>query len=278
MLKRNILGQLRRRLDREKNKSELPINWIQPHEYSLIPSRRLWVTPTDSFIHFTRWPWEYLAYLTLICEFPHDGRILELGCHHGRTAIGLLEYLRPPGRYEGLDIMKEQIKWAQKNLKHPCFQFKYADLYNGMYNPDGKISPEKYHFPYRTNFFNVVFAASLFTHLLPKTTKNYLAEISRVLKPNGKCLLSFCLLDYYRGKKTTSSPELYELEYDLPGWPGVKVNDLKLPEKLVGYRKKLLSSYCRQAGLQIKKAYPGYWSGSSKVEINEQDLVLIQKK
>jgi hypothetical protein len=39
-----------------------------PHWGPLIPSRHLWVGPRDPLVHFLRWPWEYRAYLILLCE------------------------------------------------------------------------------------------------------------------------------------------------------------------------------------------------------------------
>ena len=45
--------------------------------------------------------------------------------------------------------------------------------------------------------FDVIYAASLFTHLLPDETRNYFCETRRVLKPTGRCLFSFFHLDHY---------------------------------------------------------------------------------
>src|SRR5262249_50074734 len=107
----------------------------------VIPPRELWVGRGDPLSHFLRWPYEYRAYLTLLCEMRQDASVLELGCHHGRTMLVLLDYLQPPGRYEGLDILPKHIEFAQSKIhtKFPIFNFKHADINNKLYNPNGQL-------------------------------------------------------------------------------------------------------------------------------------------
>jgi FkbM family methyltransferase len=174
----------------------------------VIPDRSLWVGPSDSVAHFLRWPFEYLAYLTLLCDLKRDDSVLELGCNHGRTMLALLDYLRPPGRYEGLDILEPQITYARDHIQAlaPHFRFTLADIYNDAYNPTGTQNAGEYRFPYDSRSFDCAYAASLFTHLLPDATGNYLRETRRVLKPGAKCVYSFFILDFYEGTGTTAHP------------------------------------------------------------------------
>lgn len=76
-----------------------PITWDDWER--LIPPRSLWVGPADPLSHFLRWIWEYRAYLVLLCDLRSDSSVLEFGCNHGRTMLGLLSYLHPPGQYLG---------------------------------------------------------------------------------------------------------------------------------------------------------------------------------
>ena len=48
-----------------------------------------------------------------------------------------------------------------------------------------------YRFPCEEDAMDVVFAASVFTHMLPHTTSHYIRETARVLKRGGTCLFSF---------------------------------------------------------------------------------------
>lgn len=186
---------------------ELPKGWLTPEEDALGPPRRLWIGPDDSISHYYRWPWEYLAYLTLLCDMRRDAMVLELGCGHGRTARGLLDYLRSPGAYYGVDADRVRIEDAQNRIqsRNPGFRFLWAVVHNARDNPAGRQSAASYRFPFDDGTFDIVYGASLFTHLLPDEAENYLRESRRVLKPRGKCLFSLFVLDHYRGRGTTTT-------------------------------------------------------------------------
>src|SRR3954454_3335822 len=53
----------------------------------------------------------------------------------------------------------------------------------------------EYVFPYPNATFDFVFLTSVFTHMLPTDMEHYVSEIVRVLKPNGRSLCTFLLLN-----------------------------------------------------------------------------------
>ncbi|MFY9549888.1 MAG: class I SAM-dependent methyltransferase [Thermoanaerobaculia bacterium] len=242
---------------------------------SLIPPRDLWVGAADPLVQFVRWPLEYRNYLPLLCGMRRDSSVLELGCHHGRTMLGLVDYLRPPGRYEGLDIMPRQIEFAQRHIHKafPNFNFTLADVHSQTYNPEGRISAETYRFPYPDASFDVIYAASLFTHLLPQATANYLRESRRVLHPGGRCLFSFLVLENYRNK----GPEAwFELRYPLQGFDRVAIRDPENPESLIAYETSFVEEMATKAGLKLERVIPGFWSDRHDLTVNEHDLFLLE--
>ena len=253
-----------------------PKGWLDDEEDALVPPRRFWQNPSESVSHYYRWVWEYLAYLTLLCGLERESDVLELGCSHGRTAHGLTQYLRHGGSYHGIDIVREQIDEANARILpgRPVFTFLHADIYNRHYNPSGQERAESYRFPFESRAFDVVYAASVFTHLLPAETENYLRETRRVLRPGGRALFSFILLDHYRGSGTTTSPR-YELEFTLPDEPDVRVRDPKYPDDLIAYSIASLERMTAAADLVIVRILKGLWSGSPGLAVNEQDLVLL---
>jgi len=203
--------------------------------------------------------------------------VLELGCNTGRTMLGLPVYLKPPGRYEGLDIMRDQIEYAQNHIhaKFPHFNFTHADLYNSAYNPQGRVDPADYEFPYDDNSFDIIFAASVFTHLVPPVTANYFKQSRRVLRKGGRCLYSFFLLDNYRGKGTMYW-DFIEFEQRLEGCDEVAVKDKNSPDTIISYRISLIERLATDAGLKVARILPGVWSGSHEYCLSEQDLVVLE--
>lgn len=273
---------VRRRVNRVAHRSLTKLglpgwNPIFPREAEeLIPPRELWVNRNDTIMHFLRWPHEYRILLTLLCGLREDSSVLELGCSHGRTMLGLLGYLRPPGRYEGFDILPKQIEFARKRIqaRYPHCHFSVADVYNGLYNPTGCFKAENYTFPYADGSFDVAYAASVFTHLLPPDATHYFRESRRVLRPGGHCLFSFFLLDNYGGPGTPIW-ELYQFDSALAGHHDVAVHDASRPEQVTAYRTRLVERMASDAGFRVNRVLPGYWSNTQKLSVNEQDLVLL---
>jgi SAM-dependent methyltransferase len=243
----------------------------------VIPDRTLWAGPKDPVAHFLRWPFEYRVYLTLLCDLKQDDSVLELGCNHGRTMLALLDYIRPPGRYEGLDILEPHIAYAREHIEAivPHFKFTLADIHNDAYNPTGKQDAANFSFPYEDSSFDCAYAASLFTHLLPGATANYLEQTRRVLRPGGKCLYSFFVLDFYGGTGTSAHP-LYEFDGHLDGVDGVAVRDVQTPGAVIAYERAYIEQLASAAGLRVAQVLPGYWSAQGNYAVNEQDLVLLE--
>src|SRR5215471_5485373 len=49
---------------------------------------------------------------------------LDLGCGNGSVARALTSYLQPPGRYEGLDVNGDGVKWLSEHYAgRPAFRF-----------------------------------------------------------------------------------------------------------------------------------------------------------
>jgi SAM-dependent methyltransferase len=248
------------------------------HLQKLIPPRNLWVGPYDSVQHFLRWPVEYRIFLQLLCGVNSQSNILEVGCNHGRTALGLVDLLDGNGRYIGFDILKEHIEFASRNFEavNSNFQFIYADIFNSIYNPNGKIDPSTYRFPANNESIDVIYAASVYTHLLPQTVEHYFEETSRVLNRNGKAMFSFFILDDYLGVGE-SAHELYEFEHGLPNQLGVASKYIDRPEAVIAYSIFKIKEMAIKYNLKVEKIIHGYWSKIHSDAMHEQDLVVLAR-
>ena len=117
----------------------------------------------------------------------------------------------------------------------------------------------------------------MFTHLTPNTALNYLQQTRRVLRPGGKCLYSFFILDRYEGKGT-SACELYEFEHPLEDERGVAVHDPEFPENVIAFSRERIDELAAQAGLEVERILPGFWTATQEPVTSEQDLVLFRAR
>ena len=140
---------------------------------------------------------EFLRYFVEMTGLQAHDSVLDIGCGVGRMASGLHHYLSEDGgRYVGFDPIADGIEWCQAvYADRPGFEFIWADLYNELYNPQGKIKATDYTFPCADQSVDIALAISVFTHLYPEDVNAYLQETARVLKPNGRILATAYLYE-----------------------------------------------------------------------------------
>jgi SAM-dependent methyltransferase len=218
---------------------------------------------------------EFLGYLKKYCLLKPDHTVMEAGCGCGRMALPLAYYLSPQGKYCGFDIDRRSIDWAKEHItgKRPNIRFDYAPVYNHYYNPEGTTAPEDYIFPYESGSFDVIFLTSVFTHLMPEEMDHYISEISRVLKPDGKCLITFFILDREAKisirKKTSSLPIVHKAD-------GFWTSNPSAPGETIGYEKQIIKKTLKKHSLFPEKIYPGCWCKRSRT-VSYQDIVIASK-
>lgn len=126
-------------------------------------------------------------------EPDHD--VLDVGSGSGRMAFALKGWLS--GRYEGFDVVPEAVEWCRRHIasRHPNFNFQVADIRSERYNPRGGYEADDYVFPYEDASFDFAYLTSVFTHLQRPAVENYLGELARVLRPGGRCLATYFLMN-----------------------------------------------------------------------------------
>ena len=203
-----------------------------------------------------------------------DDRVLDLGCGLGRVAIPL-QRLLADSSYDGLDIVADIIRWNTVNITRvsPNFRFKHLDVRNSTYNPNGSLDPEYVTFPYPNESFSFAFATSLFSHLLEEAARRYLEELARVLRPQGRAIFTFFLLN----QQAEERAERGEADIDFPEkWDFGRLNNLTQPEDAVAYDADWLLAQAKDVGLQVRSVEWGRWSGNSD-GLSYQDVVVVGK-
>jgi SAM-dependent methyltransferase len=218
---------------------------------------------------------EFFGYFKDLCGLKPNERVLDLGCGCCRMALPLLDYLTPPGSYDGLDIHKPDIAWATAHVTsgYPHFRFHHADVHNDLYNPNGPVRPEHYRLPFADNTFDFALLTSVFTHMLPAGMRRYMAELGRVLKVGGRLLNTFFLLNDEAAGLIRKGRSGWQFPFHLGP---CAVQDQDHPEVVVGFREPEVRRLYAACGLDITTIKPGTWCGRDG-GLSCLDLVIATK-
>lgn len=219
---------------------------------------------------------EFAGYLVDMCGLRAGDAVLDVGCGSGRIALPLTGHLNSEGRYSGFDISEKAILWCQQNItpSHPNFQFEVADIYNSLYNPKGKYQSLDFRFPYPDASFDVVFLTSVFTHMFPPDVEHYLHEIARVLKPGGRSLCTYFLLNDESLALTAAGKGVHNFQYQEHGYRTIHK---KRPEEAIALPENFVRDLYANCDLKVQEPLRyGSWSGR-KDHLSFQDIVIATK-
>jgi SAM-dependent methyltransferase len=118
---------------------------------------------------FVEWPDE-----SLVSQFAsgelRPGRVLELGCGHGRNAL----YLASQGcEVDAVDFSEKAIGWAEERAAGSGLKVNF--ICNSIFDLD--INPSAY---------DIVYDCGCFHHLPPHRRETYVDLVTKALKPGGR--------------------------------------------------------------------------------------------
>lgn len=254
--------------------------WYLPHDLkNLILGRRKDMVPPKGLIYtgtgdFLEQGMHHLHYLTDYAGLQPSHRVLDIGCGIGRSAVALTHYLSPKGSYEGLDIVKQGIRWCQNHIssRYPNFRFRCVSLRNELYR-SSPYPASAFIFPFPDQEFDCVFAISLFTHLSPEDAFHYLDEIHRVMKKEGTCLATFFLYD--REREHSFHPPFFNFPVDM-GTYRLMTKQVRVAN--VAWDKEYFICRLEQKGIHVVQDVMGYWRGNVNTGQNDFQDILVMKK
>jgi ubiquinone/menaquinone biosynthesis C-methylase UbiE len=244
----------------------------------LIPPRDMLYDGSTSLEEFVTYGENFCQYILVPrAQLVPDAAILDVGCGNGAVARALTHVLSPGGRYEGLDIKAANVSWLQEQYKaYSNFGFTHADLRSSEYNASGRIDPSDYRFPYPDRSFDIVLAKSVFTHMLPAEVRNYLGEISRVLRQYGRSVSTFFLLNDESRNHNQSATARIQLRHAYRRDPLCRVFDTKVPAAAVGHDELRVRCWYAEVGLSTVEIAFGNWCGRQS-SLGLQDVVIALK-
>ena len=151
----------------------------------------------------------------VVADAPAGGplALLDIGCGAGRLAYGLLAAGSPIGRYEGLDVMPEPIAWCTDTItsRYSAFRFSVVDVYNERYNPGGSRDATGTSLPFEDRSFDVIYAYSVFSHMVSADVQAYLIEVARAMAPAGVAVVTAFV-----------EPDVPDEAVNPPGYQGIE--------------------------------------------------------
>jgi len=219
---------------------------------------------------------EFLDHYINLGGLKPDERMLDIGSGIGRKTLPLVSYLSRSGSYEGLDIVAKGVKWCADHYtrRYPNFRFQLIDVYNQMYHPDGTQKAADYEFPFPDEEFDFVALNSVFTHMLAPEVENYLSEIARMLKVNGRCFISFFLLNPESLELIAKGKSTIDLKHD---FGPAKAVSRETPEDAIGFDEAYVKELYFSRGLEMKNPIRyGSWCGRTDY-LSYQDMIVAVK-
>jgi len=209
----------------------------------------------------------------------NDIAVLDVGCGFGRIGIELRSRLGDRGSYVGVDIIGGSIAWAEAHVApgDARYRFVHFDVRDKLHNPDGSTDATTVRLPADDASIDLAVLFSVFTHMLPRELEHYLGELRRVLRADGRALVTCFLYDRaaLRSARSTDLSE-WHLFFEHRAGIGCRINDPAMPTGAVAYSPSRLLRLVRRAGLEpVEQPTRGHWSGRWPHAPDFQDSLLL---
>jgi SAM-dependent methyltransferase len=215
-----------------------------------LPPRRIRRGISPLWFDFKGTGEDQVEFLVELADLSPTDLVLDIGCGVGRVALPLTRYLDSTGGYDGFDILPYMIDWCRSHIttRHANFRFHLADVFSSVNTEEGGQDAARYRFPFDAEIFDLAYAGSLFTHLTPDATENYLSEAARTLKTGGRLVATFNMFNAESLKAVPAK----SLAATWPNDYGIyRTKEKESPESNVAYEESYVREAYRSAGLRI---------------------------
>ena len=180
--------------------------------------------------------------------------VLEIGCGRGRIAFGLRHMLSEGPTSDLTSSAKRSRSSRPGSASSRASSFTWQMSGTPSTTPRER-SRRLSHVPSEDASRDIVFAASVVTHMLPENTAHYFHEAVRVLRPGGRFVFSAFLLDHYRAGRPRPLG-FAQHDFDFDHAHGGHGRDFAIafpddPERMTAYGLGMLQRFAAEAGLEL---------------------------
>lgn len=110
--------------------------------------------------------------------------------------------------------------------------------------------------------------------MLPDEVSDYLSEVERVMKPGGRAMITFFLLNRQSLKLIEAGKSAIGFKYDFGVY---RIKGKSTPEAAIAYQEDFIRNLYRENGLKIAEpVHYGLWYGREAF-LSYQDIVVAHK-
>ncbi|SNT02077.1 Methyltransferase domain-containing protein [Ekhidna lutea] len=236
-------------------------------------------------VSYAEWAYVIGIFHTLIDQNSSPKcQILDVGCGTGLLGIAAYNRVMSGGSYTGINVNEKDVEFCRSNFKNGEYDFIHLDTYNATYANNQQKQPIPWNLSNQS--YDVITALSVWTHFNENDARYYLNEASRVLKGEGRAIISFFILDKYYDtflKNKSAIPQHNALSfdwtfnadaYDSCNWKTTKW--ALSPEDAIAINEDGLNSLLQESGLEIDGNYPGTWKNYPGLYF--QDILILKRK
>ena len=227
----------------------------------------------------------FQSLMFLHLEKKEGNVVLDVGCGTGLLGIASEPFIGQGGKYIGLAVAMGDVEFCRGHYSPESYEFVHFDMKNPAYAPGQKSEISSW--PVEAGGVDLVTALSVWTHLDADDSLFYLEEVSRVLRPGGKAIITFFVLDeaYRESLEKRSDREGRFHATSQNRWifdqPAYGSNDwlypswAKVPEAAIGVTEAGLDRLLSSSGLRLIEKYPGNWKEAPGMYF--QDTLIFEK-
>ncbi|NVJ47614.1 MAG: class I SAM-dependent methyltransferase [Cytophagia bacterium] len=215
-----------------------------------------------------------------------DTQILDFGCGTGLVGIAVQPSLIGNRKYTGIDVSQKSINHCRSWFKDQPMEFIHLNSFNALYS--GNQPQELVNWPIASTSQDLIIGLSVWTHLAPIDFRFYLSEVVRVMKADGRTMITLFYLDeaykdsLFKRENTQGrfhSTNQLKWIFDQPvdeegGW--FTPSWTKCPEQAIAITEEKFDKELAEVGLKLVEYYPGNWKEIPGVYF--QDILILEKE
>lgn len=231
---------------------------------------------SDSAKHFQNSMVSFFSEMYARFELHPESKVFDLGCGSGRMAYPFAQLMSGSGKYYGADVWQEGISICQKLFPQPHMEFHTIAANNNYYFDEFKQdTPNNFTLRFLGDAeLDLIFAISVFTHLIEDDVRAYLHEFKRTLKTSGCAYITCFVIDQFFMDFVDANNIRPSFKEVAPGhYQAYKGQDF-----FAGFTRRKWESLVAEAGLEIISLERGNWAQKPGARTYQDILVLMHAR